>query len=237
MTRYFLTFITSALLLFNSCSNGQSPGSNNILSANDFAKKIEQLPFAPVIDVRTPEEFSKGHLKNSLNIDWNGNDFETEISKLDKSRPVFIYCLSGGRSASAASWMRSNGFREVYELQSGILKWRAANLPETTGANTKVTGMNKVQFDELINSDKLVLVDFYADWCEPCKIMEPYLNEISITMSDRVLVVRINSDDNPQLCKELGIDALPVLQLYKNKTLTWNNTGYISKEDVLKKLQ
>ena len=97
--------------------------------------------------------------------------------------------------------------------------------------------MSRLQFDALINSDKLVLVDFYADWCEPCKKMKPYLDEISNSMSDRISVIRINTDDNQQLCRELNIEALPVLQLYKNKNLTWSNTGYISKEDVLKKLQ
>jgi len=237
MTKYFLAFITSALLFFNSCSNGQSQSSNTNLSAKEFDKKINQLPGAPVIDVRTPGEFSKGHLQNALNIDWNGDNFETEISKIDKSKPVFVYCLSGARSASAADQMRSNGFKEVYELRGGILKWRAANLPETTGAKAKAPGMSKLQFDALINSDKLVLVDFYADWCEPCKKMKPYLDEISNSMSDRISVIRINADDNQQLCRELNIEALPVLQLYKNKNLTWSNTGYISKEDVLKKLQ
>ena len=97
--------------------------------------------------------------------------------------------------------------------------------------------MSRLQFDALINSDKLVLVDFYADWCEPCKKMKPYLDEISNSMSDRISVIRINTDDNQQLCRELNIEALPVLQLYKNKNITWSNTGYISKEDVLKKLQ
>ena len=237
MAKYFLAFVTSALLLFNSCSNGQSQSSNTSLSANEFHKKVNELPGAPVIDVRTPGEFSKGHLQNALNIDWNGEDFETEISKLDKSKPIFVYCLSGARSASAADQMRSNGFKEVYELKGGILKWRAANLPETTGAKTKVPGMSKLQFDALTNSDKPVLVDFYADWCEPCKKMKPYLDEISTTMSDKVSVIRINADNNQQLCKELNIDALPVLQLYKSKNLTWSNTGYISKEEVLKKLQ
>ena len=89
MTKYFLAFITSALLFFNSCSNGQSQSSNTNLSAKEFDKKINQLPGAPVIDVRTPGEFSKGHLQNALNIDWNGDNFETEISKIDKSKPVF----------------------------------------------------------------------------------------------------------------------------------------------------
>lgn len=81
-----------------------------------------------------------------------------------------------------------------------------------------------------------MLVDFYADWCAPCNKMKPYLDEISNDMAEKVVVVRIYADDNKQLCKELKVDALPVLQLYKNKALTWTNTGYITKEEVLKQI-
>jgi len=133
--------------------------------------------------------------------------------------------------------MRSDGFKEVYELTGGIMEWRAADLPETTNSTTESTGMSKQQFDALLNSDKLVLVDFYADWCAPCKKMKPYLDEISTEMEDKVVVVRINADDNKQLCKDLKIHALPVLQLYKNKSMTWANTGFIGKEEVVKQIQ
>jgi thioredoxin-like negative regulator of GroEL len=67
--------------------------------------------------------------------------------------------------------------------------------------------------------------------------MKPYLEEISNDMADKVVVIRINADDNKALCKELKIDALPVLQLYKNKTLSWTNTGFIEKAEVVKQLQ
>jgi thioredoxin-like negative regulator of GroEL len=67
--------------------------------------------------------------------------------------------------------------------------------------------------------------------------MQPYLNEISIDMADKVRVVRINADENQALCKELKIDALPVLQLYKNKNLTWKNVGFIEKAEVVKQLK
>lgn len=237
MHKYFLTFLTATSILFNSCTNGQTQTTNTNLSATEFSDKIKQLPTSHVVDVRTPEEFEKGHLQNAKNYDWNGNDFQKQISTLDKSKPVFVYCLSGGRSSSAANQMRSDGFKEVYELSGGIMKWRAANLPETTANTTASTGMSKQQFDALTNSDKLVLIDFYADWCAPCKKMKPYLDEISKDMADKVVVIRINADDNQQLCKDLKIDALPVLQLYKNKTMTWTNTGFIDKAEVVKQLQ
>jgi len=237
MHKYFLTFLTATSILFNSCTNGHTQTTNTNLSATEFSDKIKTLPSAPIVDVRTPEEFAKGHLQNAKNYDWNGNDFQKQISTFDKSKPVFVYCLSGGRSSSTASQMRSAGFKEVYELSGGIMKWRAANLPETTANATASNGMTKQQFDALTNSDKLVLLDFYADWCAPCKKMKPYLDEISKDMADKVVVIRINADDNQQLCKELKIDALPVLQLYKNKTITWTNTGFIDKAEVVKQLE
>lgn len=237
MSKYFISLFLSSALLFISCNSGQSQSAKTNLSATEFAEKIKELPSAPLVDVRTPEEFSKGHLQNAKNINWNDSNFQSEISALDKSKPVLVYCLSGGRSASAAAKMRADGFQEVYELQGGIMAWRASNLPETTVTAGNQTGMSMQQFASLTNSDKMVLVDFYADWCAPCKKMKPYLDEISSTMSDKVTVLRINADDNPQLCKELKVDGLPVLQLYKAGKMTWNNLGFISKEEVLKVLQ
>ncbi len=237
MNPILIYFSLTVALLFNSCSNGQTKSIDTDLSAIEFANKIKELPTAAIIDVRTPGEFEKAHLVNALNYDWNGNEFENQIASLDKSKPVFVYCLSGGRSSSAAKKMRSNGFTQVYELSGGIMKWNSENLPVTTDKAIASSGMSKQQFEELLNSEKLVLIDFYADWCAPCKKMKPYLAEISKDMADKVVVVRINVDENQALCKELKVDALPVLQLFKNKILTWTNTGFIEKAEVVKQLQ
>lgn len=237
MNKFLSTGFLVLVILLNGCSNEQTQNNNTSLSATVFADKISQLPAATILDVRTPDEYSKGHLTNALNYDWNGNDFEKQIASLDKTKPVFVYCLSGGRSASAAQKMRLDGFKEVYELKGGIMKWRAAGFSETTDNNAAASGMTKQEFERLLNSEKLVLVDFYADWCEPCKKMEPYLNEIAKQMADKVVLIRINADNNQTLCKELKIDALPVLQLYKSKTLEWENTGFIEKSEVLNRLQ
>lgn len=237
MKKYLAISIVAIAILFLSCSNGRTQNTKTSLSATEFSEKIKELPLAPIIDVRTPDEFSKGHLVNALNYDWNGSKFEKQIAPLDKSKPVFVYCLSGGRSSSAANQMRIDGFTQVYEMEGGIMKWRGANLPETTANTYATNGMTKKQFEALLNSDKLVLIDFYADWCAPCKKMKPYLEEISKDMVDKVVVIRINADDNQALCKELKIDALPVLQLFKNKSITWTNKGFIEKAEVIKQLQ
>ncbi len=236
LTISLLTFMLS--IIINSCTNGQAQSENiKNLSAIEFAAKIKEIPNAPLIDVRTPEEYSKGHLTNSVNIDWKGNDFDKQIASIDKTKPVMIYCLSGARSSAAASKMSADGYKEIYKLDGGILKWRAANLPETNVNKAKTAGMSTKQFDELLNTDKLVLIDFYADWCAPCKKMKPYLEEIAKDMADKVVLVRINADDNQAICKELKIDALPVLQLYRNHKLGWNVAGLIEKDDIIKAIQ
>ena len=125
-----ISFVVVALL-FNSCSNGQNKSGKTNLSATEFAAKIKEIPTAPVVDVRSAEEYSSGHLQGSKNINWNGENFESEIVKLDKTKPVFVYCQSGRRSAAAANRMRSLGFKEVYELDGGISSWVHANLPTT----------------------------------------------------------------------------------------------------------
>jgi thioredoxin len=148
-----------------------------------------------------------------------------------------VYCLSGGRSGSAASKMRSDGFKEVYEMNGGMMKWRAANLPETTDNKVNKPGMALADFNKLTQSDKIVLVDFYADWCVPCKKMKPYLDEIASEMATKVQVVRINADDNQELMKALKVDALPVLKVFQKGKETWNNVGFVPKEEVLTHLK
>jgi len=115
------------IVLAGSC---RAQTSKYSLTVVEFAEKINELPDAPVIDVRTPSEFSQGHLLKSVNIDWQGHSFIEQITMLDKSKPVLIYCRSGRRSAEAAKKMRAEGFKEVYELNTGILGWKEAGYEE-----------------------------------------------------------------------------------------------------------
>lgn len=233
MCKNILSLFTIILLI--GCSSGQNTSEKTSLTAVEFSEKINTLENPQLIDVRTPEEFKGGHLENARNMDWNGNDFMDQISSLDKSKPVLVYCLSGGRSSSAAKELRENGFKQVYEMEGGMMQWRSKNLPETI-ANSIPQSMSKAQYEALLDSDKLILVDFYAEWCAPCKKMEPYLKKISEDSSDDVIIVRIDADKNAQLCKDLNVTALPVLKLYKNKKLIWENLGFIEENEVRKQL-
>jgi thioredoxin 1 len=199
---------------------------------------MAELPNALVIDVRTPEECKGGMIKKAVNYDFNGANFNTQIAKLDKNEPVFVYCLSGGRSGAAASQMRADGFKEVYELDGGMMKWNAAGLAVTqTSSEIASSGMTMDEYNKLLATDKIVLVDFYAEWCAPCKKMKPYLAEIDKEMNDKVVVIRIDVDKNKDLAAALKIESIPVLAVYKNKTLTWSNIGFIEKEKVVEQLK
>lgn len=116
-------------ILFISCTNGQS--ASKLLSAEEFSSKTKEISNAPIVDVRTPNEFADGHLVDAKNINWNSENFETEIATIDKDKPVFVYCLSGGRSSSATSKMTQLGFKHIYELDGGIKAWRKAKQPES----------------------------------------------------------------------------------------------------------
>jgi len=232
---YLLVAILFALI---SCSNGQN---KTRLSAVEFNEAINKSTNVVILDVRTPGEFSSGHLVNSLNIDWNNSNSEAELMKLDPSKEYFVYCLSGGRSSNAAEFLRTNGFKNVYELNGGIMKWRAAGLPESNeAASTKAeasnVGMSMSDYQTLLQTDKPVVIDIFAEWCGPCKKMSPYLTEMQNTMSDKVTIIRIDADKNTALCKELKVDALPTIYVYKNNAKTFEHIGFISKEDLLKQL-
>jgi thioredoxin len=234
LVKHYLSVVYLLGILLLSCEEGNS---QNKLNVNEFKTKLEATANAQLIDVRTAEEYNGGHLENALNMDWNGNNFDALVAKLDKSKPVFVYCLSGGRSGSAAASMRSSGFTQVIEMSGGIMKWRQAGLPLNNGtAKNLQSGMSEADYNKLLQSDKLVLIDFYAPWCQPCKQMAPYLAEMANTYKDKLIINRVNADENQLISKTLKVDALPTLLLYKNGQLVWSHSGFISKEDLLKEM-
>lgn len=226
-------FVLFVILLSSSCNSSNNGGINFQLNASEFSDKISSTPGAVVLDVRTEGEFSQGHIQNAVNISWNDPTFDGKINNIPKNSPIFIYCLSGSRSMSAANFMRRNGYSNVYELMGGMMKWTAANFPLTTGsAVEKAAGMDLTTFKNLTKGKNIVLVDFYADWCLPCKKMEPFLNELANENKNQITLLRINADEHSELCKSLKIDALPYLQLYKNEVLKWEKVGFIDKKGI-----
>lgn len=214
--------------------DAQNTKEQKSLPVKEFYKKIDTEKDVQLVDVRTPVEFLNGHLLNAMNIDWKADDFEEKSRALDKSKPVFVYCMSGPRSSAASTKLQEMGFKNVYVMEGGMMKWRNADLPEIEKSTS--AGMTVEHYNSLLKSETLVLIDFYAEWCAPCRKMEPYLKKIASEIPDKVKIIRINADENTELCKELNVSALPVLKLYKNNNVIWENLGFVEETEVRKQI-
>ncbi len=80
-------------------------------------------------------------------------------------------------------------------------------------------------FETLISGDKPVLVDFYADWCRPCQMMAPILEEVKSKIGDQATIVKINVDENQTLSAQYNIQSIPSLLIFKNGQVVWREVG------------
>jgi thioredoxin len=83
------------------------------------------------------------------------------------------------------------------------------------------------KFSQIINDNKPVLVDFYADWCQPCKVMAPELKQLKSEMGDSVKIIKVDVDRNPQLSAAYNIRSIPTLMLFKEGMVKWSGAGVI----------
>lgn len=227
-------FILTTLLLI-SCQ-GQTSKTVNTLSVVEYSKILDATPNAQFVDVRTPQEYVQEHIGNAQNINWNDPNFVSNIEKLDKNKPVFLYCKSGGRSNSAATKLIEIGFKEVYNLEGGIMKWNASGKKLSETKSDKIIGICDQEYNDFIKSDKTVVVNFYAEWCAPCKKMAPYITKMEAEKKENLTVKRFDVDQNKTIVDYLKLDGVPVVIVYKDGIESYRNVGYISEEDLKKHL-
>ncbi len=107
-----------------SCKEKSTTPRVEIISVQEM-KEVLQEESVQLIDVRTRNEYATNHIKNAKNIVYQGDDWEDQVAKLDKEKPVYVYCQKGGRSAKCASLLEEAGFEKVYDLNGGISQWMA----------------------------------------------------------------------------------------------------------------
>jgi len=103
----------------------QTQSISELISPTDLNAKLGDIQ---LIDVRTSNEYNRGHIKNAVNINFYDGHFYEQMSKLDKSKEIYVYCRSGNRSGKAASKLKEQGFTKIYDLQGGIINWTRNNL-------------------------------------------------------------------------------------------------------------
>lgn len=214
--------------LLTACQSQQSGN----LDAVSFQKSYLAATNAVLLDVRTPAEFAKGFIANAINMNYNDESFENEIIKQDKTKTYYVYCLGGSRSKSAADYMRSNGFNNVFELKGGLLAWQKNNLPlHNEPSNKNSDKISLAAYNSMI-SKGIVLIDYYAPWCLPCQKMEPMLDELSKEYKNKARFIRLNIDENKQLATQLNVGGIPILKIFKDGKELWRHDGLIEKEEL-----
>lgn len=114
-------YVVIVSLTFISCS--KSVTGIKVITQEEMQTFLK-LDDVQLIDVRRPEEYKTGFIANAQNIDYFSDTFDEDINKLDKNKPVILYCKSGGRSAKCAKKLINAGFIKVYDFEGGISKWK-----------------------------------------------------------------------------------------------------------------
>lgn len=88
-------------------------------------------------------------------------------------------------------------------------------------------------FQDIINSEKPVLIDFYATWCGPCQMLTPILKQVKDSLGDRVSVIKVDVDKNQELAMMQQVRGVPTMMLYQNGQQLWRQSGVLSKEEII----
>lgn len=128
-----ILFILLAGFLFVQCGNVEQKNTDPNLVAEDlnveeFAQQMKDTP-GIVLDVRTPEEVSRGKIKGAVEMDFYADDFDQQLASLDSSKVIFVYCAKGGRSSKTMNKLSNMGCKTVYNLDGGMGAWLGAKMP------------------------------------------------------------------------------------------------------------
>lgn len=217
----------SFVFLLVSCQESQHVS----LDANTFIESVKDNKDIQLIDTRTPAEYDHLHMYNAINIDFNNPNWKNELSKLDKNRPVYLYCLSGSRSIEMMNALKEEGFDVVYNLEGGLAKLEENQVAqvfdlESLKKKNSALGMNQEQLAAFVSEHKNVVVDFYADWCGPCRAMDPHLKELAENNKDKFTLLKINFDHSKELANVFKIKGIPHILLYKDGQLVDQQSGF-----------
>mgnify|MGYP001028608066 FL=1 len=237
----FNFFISILLFCLFSCVDSNDFDPNKIpinvldVENHQMVKLLQDNP-GVLLDIRTPEEVSKGFLKNASFINFYDENFLQKASWVKKNQPIYVYCHAGGRSSKAAEMLIELGFREVYNLVGGYSKWVEdgylveKGLKNIKGPNSKF--FSKEEIDVILQTKQSVVLVFKTPWCLPCKKLDAVLDSFSKNRPTWE-VVKINMDTNNDLAEYYEVKSVPTLLFFKDSKQLSSHIGFINLEDLL----
>lgn len=228
----------SVLFLILTCMNTYSQEAATIqnIDAITFKKMTEEKP-GIILDTRTTAEFSRGHISGAQLINLQDPNIGNTLLALPKDKVLYLYCLSGSRSAHVARFLSQNGYTQIYNLQRGLMDWNAQRfalaMPETFQTEQLVDAVSAYEYNFLIKNETLVFIDFYAPWCAPCRQMMPMIDELKKEYEGKIKIVKINADASRELMQELGVRGVPLLQFFKNGEQVFSKYGMVQKAELV----
>lgn len=229
MRRLFVTLLTISMCACNGMAQ-----KNISIAVAEFEGKLASGKYQ-LLDVRTANEYRSGYIRQSVQADWlNKDEFASRTQHLDLSKPVLVYCASGVRSEQAARWLLQKGFKEVWNLKGGTAAWQVAG--KSLEAATQTPQMKVRDFEQKITGSSVVLVDVGAEWCPPCKKMEPVLVQLQKELSGQFQLLKVDGGTDIEVMKHIKADALPTFIVYKNGKEVWRNNGVVTLETLKDKI-
>jgi len=237
----FNFFISILLFCLFSCVDSNDFDPNKIpinvldVENHQMVKLLQDNP-GVLLDIRTPEEVSKGFLKNASFINFYDENFLQKASWVKKNQPIYVYCHAGGRSSKAAEMLIELGFREVYNLVGGYSKWVEdgylveKGLKNIKGPNSKF--FSKQEIAGILQTKQSVVLVFKTPWCLPCKKLDAVLDSFSKNRPTWE-VVKINMDTNKDLAEYYEVKSVPTLLFFKDSKQLSSHIGFINLEDLL----
>jgi len=226
------------VLLFFACANSHKPKLTNI----DILEFYDDLDSNDIIilDVRTSHERASGYINNSTHIDYYDDLFLEKVNLLNKETPIYIYCKIGGRSIKVAKKISELGFKNIYNLEGGFLKWSTNNLPFEFESEMKLDNLSqkysKAHIDSLISLNNNTLIYISTKWCAPCREMNPIVESLEDEFYDHLKIINIDLDNNNFIKEMYKISTIPLFVLYRNDKEIWRKNGIIAFSDVADKL-
>jgi len=215
-----------------------------------FSKKSDQLqsinvdemeglmrPYAnlQIVDLRTTEDFISAHLPGAINIDRNSPTFDKEIAGLNAKEPVFFYCENGTNSALVAKDLAKRNFSKVYDIIGGYAAW--------TGANKKVLQVDRVarpepvtrlEYNSIVKKSELVLFQFSPSSVDPAVLnkIDGMVASVVKPKAGEINFIKYNYQDQVSLARDLKVNNLPTLILYRSGEEVWRYEGMIEKTEL-----